>query len=147
MSKKPLIKVHRFWQDKNQSSGTCVILNEDLFPLFSSLSLERGWQDNKTMVSCVPIGTYKLVKEYSSRFKQDLWELKGVPGRSECKFHAANYWSQLNGCIALGLRAKKINSDTYIDITASGETMKAFHEELTGYSEAILVITGNDGIK
>jgi len=83
---------------------------------------------------------YKVVLEYSNRFKTDLWEIKGVENRSECKFHAANYWYQLNGCIALGSRLADINKDGYNDITSSKNTMKAFHKALENDTEALLII-------
>ncbi len=137
---KPIIKIHRIWQDNNQTSGTCTVIGDDNFPLFTSLSLERGWRGNQSNVSCIPIGTYTVELEHSPRFGKLLWEIKDVPNRSECKFHAANYWNQLNGCIALGLKYKKINSDNYRDVTSSKNTMAAFHSALSG-SSAILIIT------
>jgi len=143
---KPLIKIHRFWQDRNQTSGTCVVLDNDNFPTFSSLSLERGWMNNQNKISCVPIGLYELKLEYSDRFKKELWELKGVPNRTECKFHSANYWDQLEGCIALGLRYKLVNNDNYRDVTNSADTMLAFHFALKDYKEAMLMITGEPKI-
>jgi len=133
--------VYRFWQDNNQTLGNCTVLDDDLRPLFSSLSLERGWRDNEARVSCVPLGEYKLKLEYSNKFDTDLWEIYGVPnGRSECKFHSANYWYQLNGCIALGRESADINRDGYSDITSSKSTMTAFHNALKGDTEAILII-------
>lgn len=143
---KPIIKIHRIFQDENQTSGV-MYLTEGEFPLVSSLSLERGWRNNDKGVSCIPIGEYEVVLEYSPRFKTNLWEIKGVPNRSECKFHSANYWYQLNGCISLGLRYAKINSDNYRDVTNSKNTMKAFHTSLGKHTEAILRITGGPGIK
>ena len=143
---KQIVKIHRFWQDENQTSGTCVILDENNYPTFSSLSIERGWRNNENGVSCIPIGTYELKLEYSNRFRQKLWEVKGVPGRAECKFHAANFWYQLEGCIALGLRSKLLNSDYYRDITNSKDTMDAFHMALKPYDSAILIVTGENKI-
>jgi hypothetical protein len=66
-------------------------------------TLERAWKDNQADVSCVPCGDYPCKFEHSARFDRKLYELKGVPGRSECKFHVANYVHQLQGCIGLGL--------------------------------------------
>jgi len=139
------IKIHRYWQDLNQTSGVTTILNENNFPLFASLCLERGWRGNKPNVSCIPIGDYIVKLEYSPRFDKMLWEIKDVPGRSECKFHSANYWFQLNGCVSLGLRYKKLNSDNYRDVTNSKNTMSAFHASLNGFT-AKLIITGDNGI-
>lgn len=127
-----IVYIYRITTNKNQSLGYCVIKEKGLI-LFESRSLERGWLDNQKNVSCVPAATYNAVVEYSPKFNRDLWELKGVPGRSECKFHAANYWNQLNGCIALGKEFKDINNDNFTDITESRETMECFHQVLRNY--------------
>jgi len=146
---KPVIKLTRHWQDGNQTLGTCTVLGDNDIPIFSSISLERGWQNNKQSISCIPKGSgpYEVVLEWSNRFKQMLWEIKGVPNRSECKFHSANYWHQLNGCIALGRRPTDLNSDGYIDVTSSKSTMKDFHNALKKYNKALLIITGKETIK
>jgi hypothetical protein len=135
-----VIEVKRYWSNENQSSGTCAVLI-DRFPMFTALSLERGWVLNERNVSCIPKGTYKLVLEYSPRFKTDLWEIKGVPNRSECKFHSANYWFQLNGCIALGESYGDINKDGYKDVTNSKKIMKSFHDVLKDFTEATLIVS------
>lgn len=139
------IEINRQWQDNNQTLGLCTVYNEDNKPVFSSISLERGWQDNKKNISCIPPGEYTVVLEWSPRFNTMLWEIKGVPNRSECKFHAANYWFQLNGCIALGQKIKDINKDGYNDVTSSRNTMKAFHTALKNSTKAILVVKSIGG--
>lgn len=135
-----IIKITRDKQDINQTVGTCVIYDECDMPIFSALSLERGWRENKKSVSCVPLGSYDVVLEYSPRFDMHLWELKDVENRSECKFHSANYWYQLNGCIALGNRLADINNDGYNDVLSSKLTMRAFHKTLNGDTKALLII-------
>jgi hypothetical protein len=137
--KKMRIVIKRHNQDKNQTTGVCMVFGEDKI-LFSSMSLERGWRNNEKRVSCIPKGEYKCVLEWSNRFKSDLWEIKGVENRSECKFHSANYWYQLNGCIALGQKLKDINKDGYRDVTNSRNTMKQFHSALKGHTEATLIV-------
>lgn len=141
------IKIVRDWQDKNQTLGKCTVYDECNKPLFSALSLERGWSNNENRVSCVPLGTYTVVLEYSDKFEMDLWELKNVPNRSECKFHSANYWFQLNGCIALGRTLADINNDDYQDVTSSKSTMKDFHEALKGETQIDLIITDSEGCR
>lgn len=125
-----IVEIIRSWQDEDQTTGTCNVYDNDGRLVFSALSLERGDRNNERNVSCVPTGEYEIRLEWSNRFQQRLWELKGVPGRSECKFHAANYWYQLNGCIALGLDLKDINRDGYRDVTSSRTTMKRFHKAM-----------------
>ena len=134
--------VYRFWQDNNQTLGNCTVLDDDLRPLFSSLSLERGWRDNEARVSCLPLGEYPLELEFSSKFQTMLWEIKNSGSRSECKFHSANYWYQLNGCIALGRESADINRDGYTDITSSKSTMQAFHKVFKNDKKALLIIKG-----
>ena len=139
---KPQILVHRYHQDNNQSSGVCSVLSLDGFPLFTGLSLERGWRNNESNISCYPIGIYDVELEYSEKFGKELWEVKGVPNRSECKFHSANYWRQLNGCTALGEEFIDMNKDEYRDVTSSFNTMLKFHKALKGFTTAKLIVTG-----
>lgn len=134
------VKLFRFWSDSNQSTGTLVVFNNENQPIFINPCIERGWQDNQQNISCVPTGVYPLKLEYSNRFDMDLWELKDVPNRSECKIHAANYWSQLNGCIAPGEYLADINSDGYFDVTNSRNTLSSFHASLEGISETTIEI-------
>lgn len=126
------------YSDKQTLGYLYVVDNEEI--LFSCNTLELPWKDNQQNVSCVPIGEYKCALEYSDRFQRDLWELKDVPNRSECKFHSANYFRQLNGCIALGDSFKDIDGDGYKDVTNSVETMRKFHNVLNFLTEIQLII-------
>ena len=132
--------IQRYWSDESQTLGTLTLLDNKLNPIFAAISLERGSQDNKPNVSSVPVGEYKCVYEYSPRFERNLWELKDVPNRSECKFHASNYWNQLNGCIALGDTAENIGQDFRLDVSYSGNTMETFHRLLRSESEIKVII-------
>lgn len=66
-------------------------------------TLELPWKDNKTGISCIPTGTYKVVKRHSPKYKDHLHVLD-VPGRSWILFHPANRTSELRGCIAPGVK-------------------------------------------
>ena len=135
------VKILRdLFYDGQASLGTCYVFDESQKRIFKSSSLERGWVNNKNMISCIPVGTYRLVYEWSPRFKKYLWEIYGVEGRRECKFHIANYWYQLNGCIGLGRHEKYIDSDNVLDVAYSGDTMKKFHSALKAETEAILIV-------
>lgn len=125
--------------DGQASLGTCFIYDGKA-QLFKSESLERGWVDNENNISCIPEGVYDLVLEHSPKFNKHLWEIKGVTGRSECKFHSANYWWQLNGCISLGKNRKHIDGDLVMDITSSRNTMSDFHNALKGQKKATLKV-------
>lgn len=135
------ITINRTFQNDKQSLGVCTVFDEVNRPIFSGLSLERGWLDNQKNISCVPKGRYTVVYEYSDAFSRELWELKNVPNRAECKFHVANYWHQLKGCISLGSRLIDIDKDGYYDVASSGNTMLSFHIALRGETKAELIIT------
>ncbi len=134
------VDIYRFFADENQTSGVAIVTDEGGFPLFTALSLERGNNGNKRNESAIPAGTYKMVYEWSPRFERFLWEIKGVDGRSECKFHSANYWHQLDGCVALGLTYNDINNDGYKDVTSSKDMIDEFHKVLEGQTEVELNI-------
>lgn len=132
--------------DKNQTSGIILVRDSDGKVLYDCKCIERGWQDNKSNVSCIPEGTYPIKLDYSPKFKTMLWEIYGVPGRAECKIHQANYWFQLNGCIAPGNKLKDLNGDGYRDVTSSREALAEFHKVMAPDEVAqitILNIYGN----
>lgn len=81
----------------------------------SFFTIERPWMDNESGVSCVPEGTYQLIP-YLSPKHGPTWCLEneslkvtadGHNGtRSRCEIHSANWATQLEGCIALGLHGQ-----------------------------------------
>jgi len=122
--------VQRYKVEHNYSLGHCYIRHENGVVEYIGVTLERGWRNNQNGVSCVPKGTYTLKLEHSPKFRKKLWELYGVPNRVECKFHAANYWRQLNGCISIGNNHKHIDNDGDLDVTSSRDSMRRFHKAM-----------------
>lgn len=134
------VRIKRTFQNDKQTLGFCTVFDEQNRCLFSGLSLERGWLDNNKNVSCVPKGRYILMLEYSPRFRRNLWELKNVPNRSECKFHSANYWYELNGCISLGTSLLHIDTDGFYDVSNSRNAILSFHRVLRDETRAEIII-------
>lgn len=122
-----------------ESLGTMMVIDHGKV-LYNSHLLELGWKDNKNDISCVPVGIYDLVLEYSDKFKTVLWEAKGIPNRSECKFHSANYYTDLNGCFAPGKRRADINYDGELDVTSSRTALREFMTAMGTDNKARLVI-------
>lgn len=137
---KHLIVYRTSKRDLNQTLGVFNVVDDNGITLFNSKCLERGWANNRRRVSCIPTGTYDIVLEYSARFDKQLWEIKDVPNRSECKIHASNYWNQLNGCIALGVGLSDINNDGYLDVTSSRNAMNSFHSVMGKDTKAKITI-------
>lgn len=134
------VRLQRLWEDRNQTTGVLTVIDHTGQPVYASLCIERGDRNNQKNVSNVPPGTYPLVLEFSPRFNCDLYELKNVPNRSECKVHASNYWKQLNGCIAPGVKLKDMNKDGYYDVTDSRNALSAFHRALRGTRRTTITI-------
>lgn len=63
-------------------------------------TIELPWKNNAPRLSCIPEGSYPLVKRFSVDFKQHLL-VRQVPGRSFILIHPANNaLRDLQGCIA-----------------------------------------------
>lgn len=110
--------------------------------VFESKTIELEWKNNEANVSCVPVGFYNIVFEHSARFGEHLWELKGVPGRSEVKIHVANYYTQIQGCIAVGDMHVHINSDPYPDVRRSRYTLDRLHSLMLDQTTSTIQIIG-----
>jgi hypothetical protein len=137
------VYIIRYQIGDKQSLGTLLVVKDGRI-LFSSHLLERGWQNNQRNISCIPSGTYDLRKEYSSKFNRKLWEAYGVPNRSECKFHASNFWKQLNGCFAPGEARVNIGSDSELDMVNSADMLDSFMDAMGTDTRARLVVINDN---
>ena len=139
----PMTKVHLIRTQYSKDNTLGILEVEDKYnAVYVCNTLELPWRKNQRGISCVPPGSYRLVYEYSPKFKRMLWELKGVPGRSECKFHTANYVHQLNGCIAPGVHYIDMDGNGVLDITNSAKALDGLHEALKDITETIITIYG-----
>lgn len=68
------------------------------------LTLEEPWRMNKRNISCIPPGSYRMVKRLSPKRGIYVWELVDVPGRSNIQIHAGNFLSDTEGCPLVGLQ-------------------------------------------
>jgi len=99
--------------------------------VLSFKTLELPWLNNKSQVSCIPEGTYKVVTRTSDKYKRHL-HIQDVKNRSYILIHPANYAgsknpktgkSDLLGCLAVGKTHNDLNNDGIKDITHSISTM------------------------
>lgn len=133
----------RFFSDNKHTLGILqVIQNGEI--IFSCKTLELPWKDNLNRVSRVRSGVYKIVLERSAKFNMNLWELKGVPNRSESKIHKANFARQLEGCIAVGRDFGDIDKDGVTDVTFSEKTLEKLHYAMSGEKETTINIVDYD---
>ncbi len=113
------IHLDRILMTSTFTLGKVLVTGDHGVELFECVSLELPWRGNQPHTSCIPDGRYPIRMEWSPSFSMTLWELKDVPGREEVKIHAANYVTQLRGCIAPGLSAVDMNKDGTIDVSRS----------------------------
>lgn len=118
------IKLQRL---ETSPQGTFGLLKIDGHSFYS---LELPWRDNAPNVSCIPAGSYKSTMTYSPRFKRQMYLLEGVKGRAGVRIHPANLSSQLNGCLALGLRRGQI--DGVKAVLLSQPAIRQFEQILDG---------------
>lgn len=76
-------------------------------------SLELPWNDNIHDVSCIPVGTYKILRTFSPHLRKHTFQLVGVPGRLGIRIHSANLTSEIKGCIAPCIRYRIVGEDLF----------------------------------
>lgn len=93
-----LLTLERFLPSVHGTFGVMQVGN------FVFFTLEEEWKNNQINESCIPSGTYelRLAKYYRGGFMT--YEVTGVPGRSNIKFHPGNTEEDTQGCILLGMR-------------------------------------------
>lgn len=130
----------------NQILGHLFVIEEDSDGgsrvIFECKTLELAWKNNQRHISCVTAGFYNLVYEWSPKFQRNLWEIKGTPERSEAKIHVANFYTELNGCIAVGDMHLYINDDDFLDVRNSSNTLERFHRAMGSDTKATIHIVG-----
>ena len=89
---------------------------------FKCFTLELPWLNNKTNVSCIYEDSF-IGKLHDSPANGDVIAINDVEGRTHIQIHAANFTSQLRGCIAVGDSIKFLNKDGVPDVTNSVRTL------------------------
>ena len=105
-----------------QTVGTLSIWDGDVI-IFSCKTLELPYKDNEKNISCIPAGKYPIKHRESKKYGKHL-HIQKVTGRTYILMHSANFFHQLEGCIAVGKEFMHIDDDQQIDISASKLTLK-----------------------
>jgi hypothetical protein len=85
-------------------------------------TIELEWKNNARRISCIPIGTYTVVKRTSNKYGNH-FHLINVPGRDMILIHSGNYHSDSLGCIIVGSDHKDIDKDGLVDVVNSKATL------------------------
>jgi len=73
-------------------------------------TLEDEYADNQKNVSCIPTGTYDVVRHQSPKYGE-CFMVANVPNRSHILIHAGNTDDHTQGCILLGRNVGVLNGE------------------------------------
>ena len=102
-------------------------------------TLELPWLENKNDVSCIPSGDYGAFIRVSPK-NGEVIELRGTGTRTNIQIHAANFTSQIEGCIAVGLSIADINADGTPDVTSSKKALSQLMKEAKQCDQIVVSI-------
>jgi hypothetical protein len=111
------VYIKRISDDGVQTLGTMHYDDKEV-----AKTLELPWRNNAQRISCIPTGTYRVIRRTSKKYGRH-FHILGVDSRSYILIHHANFYYQLLGCIGVGRAHIDINGDGLRDITASRATM------------------------
>jgi hypothetical protein len=94
------------------------------FAEFGCYTLEDPWNDNRTGMSCIPVGYYSVTPTRYNAGGYDTFEVENVQGRSQIKIHKGNTHEDVEGCIVLGLELGYIEGNWAV--TSSGNAFNRF---------------------
>ena len=89
-------------------------------------TIELEWKNNARRISCIPVGTYTVVKRTTNRYGNH-FHLINVPNRSMILIHSGNYYSDSLGCIIVGDAHKDIDGDGMVDVINSKATLSKMY--------------------
>ena len=94
-----LIEVKRFEFKDTHTVGKMYVDG-----IYECYTLEDAVRNGTKIIgkTAIPIGTYKLIIDASTRFKQDMPHILDVPDFTGVRIHAGNTSADTDGCILLG---------------------------------------------
>lgn len=116
------LHLERYDYGQKQTIGRLFVLNPQKAMKYHCNTLELPWRENQTSVSCIPEGDYIVQKRFSQKFKHH-FHVTNVRDRSYILIHKGNYYTDIRGCILVGLGLADINADGLIDVTRSGDAL------------------------
>ena len=91
-------------------------------------TLELPNKNNQRGISCIPEGTYEVIREAeSNHHKYPHFRILDVPDRDGILVHKITYVSGLKGCIGVG-EFKDLNGDKVPDMINSGVNLQKLYD-------------------
>lgn len=120
------ITIIRLLDNTVQTLGILQIWDGEM-KIFECKTLELPWKENQVNISCIPTGTYNVLRYNSPKFGKT-FHVIGVPNRSEILIHKGNYNKDTQGCILVGIRYADIDKNGTMDIAGSAMAMNRLLE-------------------
>jgi len=117
------LKIKRIEYSAKEVLGEMVVINNGL-PVLRCKTLELPDLHNQHQISCIPAGTYAVVKRNSPKYGTHFY-ITNVPGRDMILIHSGNYYTDILGCILVGDSYGDINHDGIKDVLNSKITLAA----------------------
>lgn len=92
----------------------------------------------------IPPGHYRVVLDYSPKFKRNMPRLINVPGREGILIHWANFPEDLEGCIGVGVHTPEMAADF---IGSSRKTFDQLYEKLQAREKEEIWIAVSGGFR
>lgn len=107
--------------ETKQTLGELVV-EEGGSTIFNCKTLELPNLNNQRNISCIPNGTYTVLKRNSEKYGTH-FQLLNVPDRSMILIHSGNYYTHTKGCILVGSNFQDLNQDGMRDVIESKNTL------------------------
>ena len=102
-----------------------ALMNQDGFICYV---MEPPWRNNRSNVSCIPVGEYNvdyLPKSASGKYK-DCYHVRGVPDRFAILIHKGNTVRDTMGCMLPGMRVGTLGGKQAV--LGSAKAMRKLHK-------------------
>lgn len=86
--------------------GTFGVLQSGPLTIYTC---EDPWLNNESNISCIPLGTYNVVRHPTERHPEG-WLVLDVPDRFAIMFHVGNTIEDTQGCILPGTALATLNN-------------------------------------
>ncbi len=123
------VKINRIFGSDKQTLGILTVYDDLNFTFYELRTLELPDKDNQNRISCILAGEYWVEKRWSKKYGSH-FILINVFNRTYILIHAANYFRQLLGCIAVGYSHTDIDGDGHRDVTDSVNALKKLNKLL-----------------
>jgi hypothetical protein len=122
------LELTRSSDDGIETIGNMIVLDDNDANVYQCATLERPYKDNQHGISCIPCGSYTVVKTGVSHIPYPHFAVQNVPNRDGICIHKANYVGELEGCIAVGMKIADINGDREADLSDSHDAFDRLYE-------------------